>query len=132
MADSPAFAEGFGTVPPNSQLPRATSDGASLRARLRADLVQALKAKDRVRSSTLRLVASALQNEEIALKKTSLTEEEVLRIVKQEAKRRRQAAEAYEGGGRPERAEAERTELDILSGYLPEPLVDRRPPSVLS
>lgn len=103
-----------------------------LRERLRADLLTALKAKDRVRSSTLRLVVSALQNEEISLKKTSLAEEEVLRVVKQEAKRRRQAAEAYEKGGRPERAEAERAELEILSAYLPEAPVDQQPSSKTS
>ncbi|TSC71836.1 MAG: hypothetical protein G01um101438_903 [Parcubacteria group bacterium Gr01-1014_38] len=96
----------------------------SLRARLRADLLTALKARDQVRSSTLRLAADALQNEEIALKKISLTDEEVLRVLEREAKRRREAADAYERGGRPELAEAERRELAVITVYLPTPLTD--------
>lgn len=97
---------------------------APLRERLRTDLVAALKAKDHIRVSTLRLVTDALQNEEIAQKKTSLTDEEVLRVLEREAKRRREAAEAYERGARPERAKAELGELQVIAAYLPEALTE--------
>lgn len=96
----------------------------SLRERVRGDMVHAMKASDRVRGATLRLVLDALQQEELSLKKTSLTDEEALRVLEREAKRRHEAAEAFEKGGRPERAENERAELAIISTYLPEQIGD--------
>ncbi len=86
--------------------------------------MHALKAGDRARGAALRLVLDALQQEELALKKISLTEEEAFRVLEREAKRRREAADAFESGGRAERAANERAELTVISSYLPEQVSD--------
>lgn len=96
----------------------------SFRERVRGEMVHAMKASDRVRAAALRLILDALQQEELSLKKTSLTDEEALRVLEREAKRRREAAEAFEKGGRSELAENERAELAIISTYLPEQMSD--------
>lgn len=82
------------------------------------DLKEALKGGDIVRVSTLRLLSNALHNEEIA-KQKELTEEEELAVVRRELKRREEAVEAYEKGGRPESAEKEKKEAEILKEFLP-------------
>lgn len=79
---------------------------------------EALKSRDSVRASTLRLLSSSIHNEEIA-KQRKLTEEEELVIVRRELKRREEAAEAYKKGGRPESAEKEKQEAEILKEFLP-------------
>lgn len=79
---------------------------------------EALKKGDSVRVSTLRLLSNSLHNEEIA-KQRKLTGEEELVIVRRELKRREEAAEAYEKGGRPESAEKEKQEAEILKEFLP-------------
>lgn len=85
---------------------------------LSEQIKEALKKGDSVRVSTLRLLSGALHNEEIA-KQKELTEEEDLTVVRRELKRREEAAEAYEKGGRPESAEKEKQEAEILKEFLP-------------
>lgn len=96
-----------------------------LKERLRGDLTAAMKARDEVRTRTLRMALTSVANEEVAGKPArDLTDDEVLRIIAREAKRRREAAAAFDAAGRPDQAAAERAEDDVLSGYLPAQLSD--------
>ena len=98
---------------------------AGLKATLQAHLTEAMRSKDRVRAGTLRMALTAITTEEVAGKEQrALTEDEVLRVVTKEAKKRREAAEAYRDARRPELAEAEEAELAVLEGYLPAQLSD--------
>ncbi len=90
---------------------------------LNGQIVEALKAKDEIRLSTLRMLLSAL-NYDVIAKQHDLTEDEELAVVKREAKKRTDAIEAYEKAGAPDRAEKEKQELAILKEYLPEQLPD--------
>ncbi|MGH3411587.1 MAG: GatB/YqeY domain-containing protein [Marmoricola sp.] len=94
-----------------------------LKDRLRADLTAAMKARDRLRASTLRMVLAAITNEEVAGKQASeLSDDDVVGVLTREAKKRREAAAAYDEGGRPDSAEKERAEAEMIAGYLPEQL----------
>ena len=84
---------------------------------------EAMKAKDEIRLSTLRMLSSALNYEKID-KQHTLSEEEELEVVRREAKKRRDAIEAYKKAGANERAEKEEKELAILQEYLPEQMPD--------
>ena len=96
-----------------------------LKERLRADLNDAMRARDEVRKSTLRMALSAIQNEEVAGSSArELSEDEVLKVLTREAKKRREAAEAFENAGRAEQAAAERAEGEVLADYLPKQLTD--------
>ena len=96
-----------------------------LKKQLRSDLTTAMKARDEVRTRTLRMALTAVANEEVAGKAfRDLTDDEVLRLLPGEAKRRREAAEAFEAAGRPDQAAAERAEGVVLSAYLPAQLPD--------
>lgn len=97
----------------------------TLKAQLRDDLTTAIKARDELRSSTLRLTLSAVTSEEVAGKtKRELSDGEVLKVIAKEAKKRREAAEAFENAGRAESAAQERAEGEVLAGYLPQQLSD--------
>lgn len=101
------------------------SDQTGLKATLQAHLTEAMRSKDRVRAGTLRMVLTAITTEEVAGKEhRDLSEEEVLRVVTKEGKKRREAAEAYRDARRPELAEAEEAELAVLEEYLPAQLSD--------
>lgn len=93
----------------------------SIQERLDADLKEALRARDVVRTSTIRLARAALQNAGIERQRT-LTEAEVIEILQREVKRRREAIEAFARGRRDDLAQKERLEMAILLGYLPAPL----------
>jgi uncharacterized protein YqeY len=96
---------------------------SDLKARLRDDLTTSIKARDALRSSTLRMVLSAVTKEEVAGKEArELTDEDVLAVLTSESKKRREAAEAFEGAGRTEQATKERAEAGIIADYLPEQL----------
>ena len=96
-----------------------------LKERLRADLTTAMKARDELRTATLRMVLAAVSAEEVAGKEArELTDEEVQAVLRREAKKRREAAEAFTQGGRTESAERERAEGVILDAYLPQQLSD--------
>jgi len=94
-----------------------------LKDRLRSDLTTAIKARDEVRSSTIRMVLTAITNAEVAGKAArELTDDEVIGVLSTEAKKRREAATAFDDGGRAEMADKERAEAAVLADYLPEQL----------
>ncbi len=85
---------------------------------LQSKIIEAMKAKDEIAVSTLKMLSSALSYDKIA-KQHDLTEEEELAVVRIEAKKRRDAIEAYTKANLPDRAEKEKSELAILEAYLP-------------
>jgi uncharacterized protein len=96
-----------------------------LKARLRADLNVAMKARDELTTATLRMALTAVTTEEVAGKQSrELSDDEVLRVVSREAKKRREAAEAFDAAGRVELAARERAEGSVLDAYLPVQLSD--------
>jgi uncharacterized protein YqeY len=98
---------------------------AELKDRLRADLTTAMKGRDELGTATLRMVLSAVTAEEVAGKEArELTDDDVLGVLRREAKKRREAAEAFAGAGRAEQAERERAEEGVIATYLPAQLDD--------
>lgn len=98
---------------------------SQLKGRLRADLATAMKARDTTAVATLRMALSAVSNEEVAGSAArELSDDEVRRVLEREAKKRREAAEAFAGAGRDEQAAQERAEGEVLAGYLPAQLDD--------
>lgn len=96
-----------------------------LKNRLQADLTQAMRERDELRLATLRMALAAVTNEEVAGKTArELSDDEVVRVLTREAKRRREAAEAFALGGRSELAEREQAEGRVLDDYLPAQLSD--------
>jgi uncharacterized protein YqeY len=89
--------------------------------RLSGEIKEAMKSGDRTRLQTVRLLATAVRNREIELGR-DLTEDDLVEVASREVKRRKEAAEAYERGGRPELAKKERAEQALLEAYLPERL----------
>ena len=97
----------------------------TLKSKLQEDLNAAIKGRDELRSSTLRLTLSAITNEEVAGKsKRELSDDEVQKVIAREAKKRREAADAFAQGGRAESAEREKAEGVVLAEYLPQQLSD--------
>ena len=93
---------------------------AELKERLRADLNAAMRARDQVRMRTLRLALTSITNEEVAgTSARDLSDEEVVKVLSREARKRREAAEAFGAAGRDEQAAAERAEGEVLADYLP-------------
>ena len=98
---------------------------SALKDRLRADLTTAIKARDELRSSTLRMVLTSITNAEVAGKVArELDDEDILGVLSSEAKRRREAAVAFEEGGRAEMAAKEAAEGVVIAEYLPTPLTE--------
>ena len=91
---------------------------------IKKQIVEAMKAKDDVRVATLKLLASELHNGLIEKKREALTADEEIAVVKKEAKKRKDAIDAYNKAGAKERAEKEAKELKILQAYLPEEMGD--------
>ena len=100
------------------------TEQSMLKARLRTDLNAAMRARDEVRKSTIRMALSAITNEEVSGTAHELSDDEIVKVLTREAKKRREAAEAFESAGRPEQAAAERAEGDVLAEYLPKQLSD--------
>lgn len=98
---------------------------AELKTRLKTDLTAAMKARDEVRTRTLRMVLTAISSEEVAGRSArDLSDDEVVKVINREAKKRREAAEAFDKGDRPAKAAAERAEEEVLAEYLPAQLTD--------
>ncbi|MFP5333749.1 MAG: GatB/YqeY domain-containing protein [Actinomycetes bacterium] len=96
-----------------------------LKDRLQSDLTDAIRSRDELRASTLRMALTAVKSAEVAGSAArTLSDDEVLAVLRTEVKKRREAAEAFDGAGRPERAERERAEQRVLEGYLPAQLSD--------
>ncbi|HET9170101.1 MAG TPA: GatB/YqeY domain-containing protein [Actinospica sp.] len=97
----------------------------TLKAQLRADLTTAMKARDELRSATIRMALTAITNEEVAGKVArELSDDEVLKVLGREVKKRKEAAEAFAGAGRAEQAAREEAEGEVLTAYLPAQLSD--------
>jgi uncharacterized protein len=97
----------------------------SLKATVQSDLHDAMRARDKVRSGALRMALTSITNEEVAGKEArQLSDDEVLKVLAKEAKKRKEAATAYRDAGHPDRAEAEEAELAVLEAYLPAQLDD--------
>lgn len=97
----------------------------TLKEQLRADLTAAMKARDEARTRTLRMALTSISNEEVAGDSArALSDDEVLKILGRESKRRREAATAFADAGRAEQAAAERAEEEVLNAYLPAQLGD--------
>ena len=97
----------------------------TLKDQLRSDLTAAMKARDETRTRTLRMALTSISNEEVSgTAAHDLTDDEVIKILTREAKRRREAATAFAEAGRDDHAAAERAEEDVLAGYLPAQLGD--------
>ncbi|MEX7469702.1 GatB/YqeY domain-containing protein [Mycobacterium adipatum] len=98
---------------------------AELKDRLRADLTSAMKAQDKLRTATLRMLLASIQSEEVSGKAArELSDEDVLKVLAREAKKRGEAAEIYTQNGRGELAANEHAEARIIDEYLPTPLTD--------
>jgi uncharacterized protein YqeY len=96
-----------------------------LKERLRTDLNAAMRARDQVRMRTLRMALTSITNEEVSGDSArELTDDEITKVLTREAKRRREAADAFESAGRADQAAAERAEGDVLARYLPAQLTD--------
>jgi len=99
------------------------SASTPLKDRLRTDLTAAIRERDKVRSGTIRMVLSAISEAEVAGKTAvELSEQQVLDVVIREAKKRREAEEAFSSAGRAELAEKEHAEAAVLANYLPQQL----------
>ena len=97
----------------------------SLKEQLHLDLTTAIRAKDSLTSGTLRMVLAAITNEEVSGKEArELTKQDFITVLNREAKKRKEAATAYDDAKRPELANKERAELEIIQAYLPEALSD--------
>ena len=117
--------EGHGGGAHAPMLPRRchTDRMSALKDRLQADLTTAIKQRDELSAATIRMVLTAITNEEVAGKEArQLSDEDVVTVLGREAKKRRESAEAYDQAQRPELAQRERDELGVITGYLPEQL----------
>ena len=98
---------------------------SELKSKLQSDLNEAIKSRNTVVAETIRMVLAAITNEEVAGKeKKELSDAEVITVLTREAKKRREAAEAFEQGGRADKAASEKAEGEVIAGYLPEQLTE--------
>src|ERR1700759_5373178 len=98
---------------------------AELKDQLRTALTPAMRARDQVRTRTLRSALTAITTEEVSgASARELSDDEVLKVITREAKKRREAAEAFDAAGRKELADRERAEGVVLDAYLPTQLTD--------
>ncbi|SRX93177.1 hypothetical protein MSP7336_01412 [Mycobacterium shimoidei] len=96
---------------------------AELKARLRADLTEAMRSQDKLRTATLRMVLAAIQTEEVSGKQSrELTDDELIKVLARESRKRAEAAEVYTQNGRGELAAQEHAEARVIDEYLPPPL----------
>jgi uncharacterized protein YqeY len=96
-----------------------------LKAKLKSDLTAAMKARDELTKGTLRMLLAAISTEEVSGRSArELSDDEVLKVINREAKKRREAAAAFGGAGRSEQAQRERDEETVLDRYLPAQLDD--------
>ncbi|MGN6522316.1 MAG: GatB/YqeY domain-containing protein, partial [Actinomycetes bacterium] len=98
---------------------------SELKERLQSDLTGAIRSRNELTAATIRMALTAITNAEVAgTEARELTNDDVVAVLGKEAKKRREAAEAYDAAGRPELAERERAELGVLETYLPAQLSD--------
>ncbi|MCZ9294867.1 GatB/YqeY domain-containing protein [Corynebacterium meitnerae] len=97
---------------------------SELKSKISADLKEAMKAKDKTRLGAIRMLLAAIQTEETEGTKHELTDDEVLKVIAREIKKRRESAEIYTQNGREDLAETELAEVAALEVYQPEQLSD--------
>ena len=104
-----------------------------LKDSLKHDLTEAMRARDELLLSTIRLCLSAITNEEVSGKEARvLTEAEVIQVLSREAKKRRESAQAFADANRPDRAERENAEGEVIARYLPTPLSETELASLIA
>ena len=104
-----------------------------LKDSLKHDLTEAMRARDELVLSTIRLCLSAITNEEVSGKEARvLTEAEVIQVLSREAKKRRESAQAFADANRPDRAERENAEGEVIARYLPSPLSETELASLIA
>lgn len=92
----------------------------SIKESLRSDLTEAIRGRNEITSSTIRMVLTAITNEEVAGKEARvLSDDEVITVLSREAKKRREASEAFENAGRADKAALEKAEGEVIAKYLP-------------
>ncbi len=92
----------------------------SIKEKLHSDLTEAIRSRDEITSGTIRMVLTAITNEEVAGKEARvLSDDEVITVLSREAKKRREAAEAFENAGRADKAALEKSEGEVIAKYLP-------------
>ena len=95
----------------------------SLKEKLQNDLTDAMRARDEIRSSTIRMILTSIKNEEVSGKEArDLSDAEMITVLSREAKKRREAAEAFDQAGAKDRADQERAEGVVIAEYLPKQL----------
>ena len=105
----------------------------SLKEKLQNDLTSAMRARDEVRSSTIRMILTSIKNEEVSGKEArELSESEIITVLSREAKKRREAAEAFEQAGAKDRAEMEKAEGGVIAEYLPKQLSEAEIKSLIA
>ncbi|QGU03573.1 GatB/YqeY domain-containing protein [Corynebacterium comes] len=97
---------------------------SELKSRIRDDLKTAMKAREKERTGTIRMLLAAIQTEETTGTKHEVTDEEILKVIAREIKKRRESAEIYSANNRPELAETELAEVAVLEDYQPAQLDD--------
>jgi uncharacterized protein len=104
---------------------KATDDGQlmTLKLRITEDMKNAMRAKDAVRLSTIRMLLAAMKQREVD-ERIDLADTDVVTIIDKMIKQRRESIAAFESGGRPELAAAERAEIELLQVYMPQPLAE--------
>ena len=109
-------------MPPKSRQNRGVT---TLKDRIKADITEAMKAREEAKLSTLRMVLSAIQNAEVAGDEAIvLSDDQAIKVLQSEAKKRAESAQIYADAGRTEAAAKERAELAVIEAYLPAAMSD--------
>ena len=105
----------------------------SIKEQLKKDLTEAIRGRDEITSSTIRMVLTAITNEEVAGKEARvLSDEEVITVLSREGKKRREAAEAFENAGRADKSALEKSEGEVIAKYLPAQLSESDIAAIIS
>ena len=105
----------------------------SIKEQLKKDLTEAIRGRDEITSSTIRMVLTAITNEEVAGKEARvLSDEEVITVLSREGKKRREAADAFENAGRADKSALEKSEGEVIAKYLPAQLSESDIAAIIS
>jgi len=105
----------------------------SIKETLQKDLTEAIRGRNEITSGTIRMILTAITNEEVAGKEARvLSDEEVITVLSREAKKRREAAEAFETAGRTDKAALEKSEGEVIAKYLPAQLSEADIASIIA
>ena len=105
----------------------------SIKEQLKKDLTEAIRGRDEITSGTIRMVLTAITNEEVAGKEARvLSDEEVITVLSREGKKRREAADAFENAGRADKSALEKSEGEVIAKYLPAQLSESDIAAIIS